>query len=909
MAKNLSNLNKYKKKKNSYSHKRDKNRVNKSVNKENNDKKEEEFIDKKILENIDETEIKEQSAENSENILLFIKKYSKFIFPALVLIITLIVYSTAINNDFVNWDDDRYVTGNPNLELNWQNIKLYFSDFYFLMYIPLTMLSYMIDFKLGGLESPEVFHIHSVALHVINSLLVFFFVSKLFSEINKQKAKLYGLITALLFAAHPLHIASVSWIAERKDVLFTMYFLASLLVYLFYLNKKDLKLYFLSLFLFSLSLLSKSQAVVLPIVLILVDYLIARIDLSKDGISVFFKNKNFFRQRTINEKIPFFALSLIFGILAIVAAGTNEPFAENISDPNKIAATTDAYSFLETFFFVNYSFTEYIIKLIAPSHLSAIHPYQINPGEAMPVKFYFYLIAVLGIFAIFIYAFIKKQKTIVFVILFFTVNIVLVLNIKNFIISEHYTYIPSIAINILIAHFYFKLIKKNPKIKQLLSVVLIVYILFLSIFTFQRNKVFNNSITFWDDVIEKYDDITIAYYNRGNYYQLLGDEELKDKDKALGFYMKAIADYDSTTNLHKYNIGAFSNRGVTKAKIGNANGAIVDFKEVIKIDSVYGNVYSNLGNARAMLGEWNKAIKNYKFAIALKPDFVEAYFNLAVAQKNIGKYDEAIENFNKLLELQPNYNQVFFYRGFSYFSINELDKALEDFNLQLEVQPDFYNCYYYRAKIYEQKNETEKAELDFQTLISYPQIIVELSNYADNFEKRADNTGDKNMYKNAEGVFNDILKINPNFSQAYSRIGVIHGKLGNIDLAITDFNKAIELDSLNVQAFADRGYAYYLTNNYKKAEQDYDNALQINANDEATYFNKGILYYQQKKNEFAFKNFSEAIKIKPEYAVAYFYRGITLLKTNNKNKACKDFNIALQLGYKNAQAYLDQYCK
>jgi len=912
MAKNLSNLNKYKNKKNSYSHNRDKNTVNKPINKKNTEKKEEEFVDEKISEKKDKTEIKEvetQNTDNSENILFFIKKYSKFIFPALVLIITLIVYSTAINNDFVNWDDDRYVTGNSNLELNWQNIKLYFSDYYFLMYIPLTMLSYMIDYEIAGLESPEVYHIHSVALHVINSLLVFFFVSKLFSKIDKQKAKLYGLITAILFAVHPLHVASVSWIAERKDVLFTMYFLASLLVYLFYLNKKDLKLYFLSLFLFVLSLLSKSQAVVLPIVLILIDYLTARTDFSKKGITAFFKNKNFFRQRTINEKIPFFALSLIFGILAIIAAGTSEPFADNISDPNKIARTTEAYSFLETFFFVNFSFTEYIYKLLAPYQLSAIHPYPIAPGEALPFKYYLYPIATLGIIAALIYAFIKKQKTIVFGIMFFTVNMILVLNIKNFIISEHYTYIPSIAINILIAHFFIKLIKKNPKIKQLLSLVLIVYILFLSIFTFQRNKVFSNSITFWDDVIEKYDNMTIAYYNRGNYYQLLGDKEVEDKEKALDFYMKAIADYDSTTNLHKYNIGAFSNRGVTKAKIGNAKGAIADFKEVIKIDSTYGNVYSNMGNARAMLGEWNKAIKNYKLAITLKPDFVEAYFNLAVAQKNVGKYDEAIENFNKLLELKPNYNQAYFHRGISYFSINELDKALDDFNLQLQISPDFYNCYYYRAKIYEQKFMPEKAKDDFQTLKNYPQIITELSTFADNFEKQGDRTNDKKMYKNAEEIFYDILKINPNFSEAYSGVGVVHGKLGNIDLAITDFDKAIELDSLNAKAFADRGYAYYLTNNYKKAEKDYNMALKININDESTRFNLGVLYDQQKKYDLALQNFSEAIKIEPKYALAYFYRGITLLKTNNKNDACNDLNTSLQLGYKNAQAYLDQYCK
>ncbi len=921
MAKKLSNLNKYKKKKFSYSHKK---KADKNIEKKEKiedsenvdiDELDNEFVDKLESENIIEkeelAENKNETKENqnSDNFLYFINKYSIYIFPLIILIVTIFSYSTAINNDFVNWDDDRYVTGNTHLEFSWENIKYYFSDFYFVMYIPLTMMSYMFDYHVAGLDMPEFFHLHSVVLHIINSLLVFFVVAKLFSKIDLKNSKIYGLISALLFATNPLHIASVSWIAERKDVLFTMYFLASLLVYLFYIDKKKLKLYFLALFLFLLSLLSKSQAVVLPIVLILVDYVISRIDLSKEGISSFFAKANFFKQRTINEKIPFFSLSLIFGVLAIIASGTSEPFAETISDPNKISTSTASYSLFETLIFMNYSFVEYINKLIIPQKLSVIHPYPTTPGANMPLHFYFYPVVVLGVIALLIYSFIKKWKVLVFSILFFISNIILVLSVKNFIISEHYTYIPSIAINILFAYLYFSIIKKNNKLKIILNMVLIAYILFLSIFTFQRNNIFDNSLTFWDDVIKKHDNIYISYFNRGNYYQRLGDEQADNPDQAKDLYQKAIADYDSTINLHQQNIGAYSNRGVTKAKLGDAKGAILDFNQVVKIDSTYKNVYTNLGNANAMLERWKVAIKNYDKTLFLQSDITEAYFGRGNAKKSSGDFNGAIADFNKTLELDSTNNQVYFNRAFSYFSIKDYDNALIDFNTELKYSPDFFVCYYYRAKIYEAQNKTEEAKKEFQILAqNYPQIIPELIKHADAYEQQGDNNRDISYYNQALEALDDVLKIDVNTSMAYSRKGVINGKLGDLGLAIQLLDKAIEVDSLNAKAYADRGYAFYLTNNYTKAEQDYNKAIQININDNISYFNLGVLHDKQGKYEQAIMDYNKTIKLTPKASYAYINRGIIYLKLKRKEEACQDFNTAAQFGSEKAKKHIENYC-
>ena len=939
--KNISNLNKYKKKKYSYSHKSKSNknkykeRLEKLKKEKEQKEKEERLIEKQEADieisdskeieiNIenkiddknggkieqDKQETTKDETEKSNSLFEHIKTYKKYYFPIIAIILTLIVYTTAFDNDFINWDDDRYVTLNQNLDFTWDNVKTYFTDYYFVMYIPLTMVSYMIDYSIVGIDSPQFYHAHNILLHLINTLLVYFFILLLIKKIDNKKAWFYALISAILFGIHPLHVESVTWIAERKDVLFAMYFLASLISYLFYTKKNNLIFYFLALFLFGLSLLSKSQAVVLPVVLILIDYFTNKISLTKENIIKFFKEKRFFKERVINDKILFFVIAALFGVLAIVASGTNEPFAENIST-EKIS-TQETYSIAETIVYMNYGLIEYCNKLIVPYNLCAIHTYPQDDAGNIPWYLYLYPIGVLLLIGGVIYAFIKKKKYFVFSILFFIVNIFLVLHIKNFIISEHYSYIPSISLNILLVFIYFKILQKNNKLKPLLNFVLIAYIIFLGSFTFIRNDVFQNSETFWTDVIKKEPSVIVSTYNRGNYYQELGDEAIKDgnMDEAMEYYQKAIADYDSTVSKHKYNVGAFANRGVTNAKIGKTEEAIMDFNEVIKIDSTYGNVYSNRGNAFAILQKWEKSIKDYNLSIKLNPNFSDAYYNRGVAKKTIGRFESAIEDFNKVIELGDNYSQVFFQRGESYFYLKQFDKALLDINRHLEIKSDYKYAYYYKALIYREQGEMEKSQENFVILRDkFPEFIDDLMVNADATEKNGDYSGQSRFYNKALDIYNDILLINPDFSLAYSRMAVVKGKLGNIPQAIDDLNIAIKLDENNIQAYADRGYAYYLLRNYKKAISDYNFTLEKDPNNADTYFNRGVLFNSLNKFNKAINDFTNSLKLKPNNAMAYFNRGISYINIKEKEKGCADFNKAKELGLKSAENYIKKYCK
>ena len=837
----------------------------------------------------------------------FWQKYSKFL-PLIVIVVTFLLFINAIDNEFLNWDDDRYITGNEHLKFTLENIKFFFTDFYFVMYIPLTMMSYMIDYSLVGIEHAWVYHLHNIILHLITTALVFFFIKKIFEKKNNEKY-IYAFVVAILFGIHPLHVESVSWIAERKDVLYSMFFMSSLLTYLHFINTKKKLLLVLSFVFYLLSLFSKTQAVVLPLIMIAIDYYSRNFIDSKDKLKDFITFKNKEQWKIFAEKIPFFILSIIFGLIAIKASGTNEPFAESFGTNTKIAIDT-GYSLIEKLLLISYSLFLYVTELIVPFKQSTFHPYPFDPGE-MPGLFYVFPLFSISFIAFFIWAWIKQKKEIVFGLLFFILNIFIVLHIKNFIISEHYLYLPAIGGSIILTFFAVSMSLKYKKLTSVILIISLVYFSFLSVTTIQRNNVFSNSYTFWNDVTEKYPQVVVAYYNRGNYLQKQGDFSISEnKDKALDFYNEAILDYDKAIELHAANLGALSNRGITLAKIGKYQIAIEDFNRVVKIDSTYGNVYSNRGNVFGLLGKWTQAIADYNKAIQLKPNYIDALYNRGIAFSNINKNREAINDFNRVLQFDQNKSEVYRYRGLSYFFIEKIDSAIVDFNFYLKLYPNQYNLIYYRGLAYEKKDLFDLANADFENLKNnFPQIIQDILSIGTNFENQADAFGNVEQYQKALELFNNILKIDPNSSIAYSRIGVLKGKMGNMTAAFVNLNLAIELDANNAQAYADRGYAYSIIGNSTKAMSDYNFALDLNTEDFVTYYNRAILFENSNQYQKALDDLNTSLSLKNDYAFAYSRRAIVNYNLKNYQNACRDWTKALELGVENANNYLKKYCQ
>ncbi len=513
----------------------------------------------------------------------FIEKNKKiiiFLSLAFILSITLIVFFNSLNNSFLaNWDDNAYVLVNNSIkELSSQNINTIFTSFYVGHYQPISILSYAIEYHFFGLN-PRAYHTTNLIFHLLNIVLVFFLIFTLSRRIEA------AFITALLFAIHPLHVESVAWISERKDVMYAFFYIASLISYVYYLKKNKLKYLIFTAILFVFSLLSKSAAVTLPVLLLLFDF--------------YYKRK--LTRVLILEKLPFFALSIFFGILAIISQKSSGAMLELV----------DRFSIFDRFFIIFYGINFYLLKLFAPLNLSAIHCYPVKINGMLPLEYYIApLIILIIVFLIF-----KSKKIcheIVFGTLFFLISISIVLKIIPLgmdVVAERNTYVPYIGLFFIIGMFYTYVVdnkfKFSKKLKPILRIVLAIYIVFLSILCYQRTKVWKDSISLFSDVIEKHPEFPQAYYIRGI-------EKINRKD---------------------------------------FNGAVSDFDKAIKLDSVFIDAYLNRANSRYYIKDFDGSMSDFNKIIELAPNNANAYKNRGILEFQLKMYDNACSDWQKAFEL------------------------------------------------------------------------------------------------------------------------------------------------------------------------------------------------------------------------------------------------------------------
>jgi len=487
------------------------------------------------------------------------------------------------------------------------------TTFYGGNYHPLTALSNAVEYHFLGLD-PKPYHVVNVVLHLLNVALVFLVVGSLAGRFEP------AVLAALFFAIHPMHVESVAWISERKDVLYSFFYLLAWLSYIQHTRKGKRFSAFLvlSLFLFACSLSAKSMAVTLPVVLILTDYLI------KKKITV----------ESLIEKVPFFLLSLFFGVVALRSQTTATQLAPR-------------FPFAERILFSAYGVVEYVFKFFAPVKLSAFHPYP-EYGTALTFEYYFAL-AILLVAAVLIFRTRRLKREFVFGVAFFLVALGPVsqlLPVGGALTAERYTYLPYLGIAFIVASFYttaadrLKAGKKSYRFIPLLVVMGFASV--FSILTYRRLDVWKDSVALYTDVIEKYPDsseVAFAYSNRGFTKDTAGD------------YGDALADYDQAIRVNPEFVPAWFNRGFMKAQLRDYASAIADFDEAIRRFPGHYEAYNDRGSARNMLGDYANAMTDFTEAIRLKPDFSDAYVNRGSVQRTIGMNEAACKDWRTALSL------------------------------------------------------------------------------------------------------------------------------------------------------------------------------------------------------------------------------------------------------------------
>ena len=584
------------------------------------------------------------------------------------IIATLIVYIPSLFNDFVtNWDDGGYIHQHELIHsINWKNFYAIFFDypdfFYKGNYHPLTTLTYAFEYYFVQ-ENALLYHFNNLWIHLINVFLVFKLVSAL--KGNKETAA----IVALLFGIHPMHVESVAWISERKDVLYAFFFLLSLLSYIKYSFKSEnsSKSYLFAILFFLLSLLSKSAAVSLPGVLILFD--------------LYFKRK--FDIKYILDKLPFFVLSLFFGILAV----KSQAKAGAIQDLEPL------FSISDRFFLACFATMQYLIRFFVPINLSAMHPYpQLTPTGGFEMEYYIAPIVVFVFLGLVLFS-LRKTKDVMFGVLFFFITIILVLQIipvGGAIIAERYSYIPYIGLLFVIGKGLEFISEKHPNYKKSAVLLLVVFSVAMGVISFNRISVWKRGDALFTDVNEKYPNMPFGYNNLGYYYYTKITDVKKPENPYINYKGERITLnevlmlYNKCLSLDTTFHMAYSNRGVLLFNINKFPESLADFDKALKFKP--GNKDALIGKANTLssMNRFDEAILWYDKYLELKPEDDLAWQWLGTAYYRLNKFEESIQYFEKSIEINSNNSQSYYWRGLANFSLNKLDIAIVDFLKSLE---------------------------------------------------------------------------------------------------------------------------------------------------------------------------------------------------------------------------------
>ena len=578
--------------------------------------------------------------------------YSLLPWFLLVVGITAVCLFPMLSNEFTNWDDEYYVINNALLRgPDWKGI---FSNQVLGNYHPLTILSYAFNYAISGLD-PFSYYLVNYLFHLLNTILVFYFIWNI-----SGNNKFIAAFVAIVFGIHPMHVESVAWVAERKDVLYTFFFLLALIQYWKYLVNGKKSHFWLCFILFVLSLLSKPAAIVLPLLLLLLDYW--------KGRSITLK--------VVIEKIPFFLLSLVFGVLTV-----------KIQSPSAMAGL-DVFSITDRLFFACYVLMVYFFRFFVPYPLSAFHPFPLSNAIGWPIYASPLFVVALGT----AFWFLRKNKVVVFGILFYVINLLLVLQILSIgltIVSERYTYVPYIGLAFMFATIVSRVKFIPPKISLAVAAV---FAIVLGIITFQRTQVWKNSGTLWTDALKTYPKTPYARTNRANYLSKLALRP-EQKPFADSIYKVAYEDCAIALKSRPNHAPTFEYRGLMNLDRQQFKEAFADANELIRLRPNYRIGYDIRATCYYKFNEPEKALADYDKCISIKPDDHRSYNNRGtILMNSFQKYNEALNEFAKAINISP-LASYYLNRSICYYKMGDMVKAKEEALMAVQrgaVIPDNY---------------------------------------------------------------------------------------------------------------------------------------------------------------------------------------------------------------------------
>lgn len=535
------------------------------------------------------------------------------------------VYGQTTGFDFVDYDDPAYVTHNVHVRhgLSVSGITWAFTAVYGSNWHPLTWISHMLDIELFGMNA-GMHHLTNTLLHGLNAICLFLVLEAM------TRSRIKSLLVALLFAVHPLHVESAAWIAERKDVLSTLFWMLTMAAYLAYAKRPSAKRYLAVILTFALGLMAKPMLVTLPVVLILLDlWPLGRLRLASEKTPEAPKSspQALSPGRALLEKAPLFALSLASSTITFYAqyTGGSVRTLDELPLAARLANATVAYSM-------------YLAKTVAPVNLAAFYPFPPTiPASAVAASGAFLILISIAALASW-----KKVPALTVGWLWYVTTLLPVIGIIQVgrqSMADRYTYIPLVGIFIAAVWGADELMKGFPRMRKPALAASAVLIVLLISLAHRQAGVWRDSVSLFSHALAVTRDNYLAHYNLGCELQKRGRT-----DEAIRHYRESIRIKPDLT-------GAHNNLACILLERGMLDEAIAHFEMSLKADPSQARAYNNLGTAYFRKGDLVKALEYFKKACTVDPTYAEARKNLSEAMKAVKliekKRDAAIEEMEK----------------------------------------------------------------------------------------------------------------------------------------------------------------------------------------------------------------------------------------------------------------------
>lgn len=577
-------------------------------------------------------------------------KTKHFLISLSLIIITLSVFWPAFENDFIIYDDPQYVTDNDQVKdgLKLEGLAWAFTTFQASNWHPLTWLSHMLDVQLYGLN-PSGHHRTSVIIHTINVVLLFLLLLRITGATWKSAS------VAILFAIHPLHVESVAWVAERKDILSTFFLILTLWAYVRYLDHPKMGRYLLLMLSFALGLMSKPMLVTLPFVLLLLDaWPLARLKFEKGKGS---KN-SLIIWRLIREKIPLFGLSVASSAITFLAQFKGGSVISLETVPLKIRFENSLVSYVH-----------YLFKLIWPTDLAVYYPY---PGYSLSL----WQIIGSGIFILLISFFSLvnyRQRPYLSVGWFWylgtLVPVIGLIQLAQQGLADRYTYIPFIGLFIILAWGLPDALQGFRHRNFLLFTVTGIVILVLMARSWTHLKHWSNSITLFEHALQVTENNDLAHINLG-----IALENQGKIDEAIGHYISALRINPNHQLAHN--------------NLGQLDDAIHHYSEALRLQPNYASAQFNMAIALSGQERIKEAISYYNDFLRNEPKNADAHFNLGLLLAQQDKFESSISHLKDVIKIKPDHAEAQWSLGLVFAKQGDLEKAAFRLSKALENNPE-----------------------------------------------------------------------------------------------------------------------------------------------------------------------------------------------------------------------------